>query len=145
MKKLFKCAVTTERTNEEGLVKSVKEIYIVDAMTCAEAEARVTEEVSVFSEGEFEVSDITRYKVSEYMVRDGNDEDFYEAKVCFVTFDEQSGKEKVKNSKILIRANSLDSALSLLKGQLKGSMSDWEIVLIKKTDIIDLFEYEAVS
>lgn len=56
----FICKIRYEKTMEDGLQKMVTEIYVVDALSFTEAEARIMEEMSSYISGEFEVWEIDR-------------------------------------------------------------------------------------
>ena len=56
--KWFECKVQYEQVQEDGLQKKVTEQYVVNALTFAEAEERITEEMSQYISGEFDVKDI---------------------------------------------------------------------------------------
>ncbi len=45
---------------EDGLQKQVVEQYVVDALSFAEAEQRITEQMSQYISGEFEVTDVKK-------------------------------------------------------------------------------------
>ena len=56
----FECKVRYDQTQEDGLQKKVTEQYVVDALSFAEAEARITEQLSPYINGEFEVTDVKK-------------------------------------------------------------------------------------
>ena len=56
----FECKVRYDQTQENGSQKAVTEQYVVDALSFAEAEARITEQLSPFISGEFEVTDVKK-------------------------------------------------------------------------------------
>ena len=56
--KWFECKVQFEQVQEDGLQKRVTEQYVVNALSFAEAEERITEEMSHYVSGEFDVKDI---------------------------------------------------------------------------------------
>ncbi len=49
-----------EKVMEDGLQKQVVEQYVVDALSFAEAEQRITEEMSQYISGGFEVTDVKK-------------------------------------------------------------------------------------
>ena len=61
--KLFECGIRYEKLLENGMQKKVTELYIVQACSFTEAEARFTREMSAFISGESEVvsEKITNY------------------------------------------------------------------------------------
>lgn len=56
----FECKVRYDQTQENGSQKPVTEQYVVDALSFAEAEARITEQLSPYISGEFEVTDVKK-------------------------------------------------------------------------------------
>lgn len=54
----FECKVQYDQVQENGLQKKVTEQYVVNALSFAEAEARITEEMSAYIIGEFDVKGI---------------------------------------------------------------------------------------
>lgn len=56
----FLCKIRYDKVMDEGLQKKVTEQYVVEALSFAEAEARITEEMSQYISGEFEVAEIDR-------------------------------------------------------------------------------------
>ena len=54
----FECKVAFDKVMEDGLQKRVTEKYVVNAMTHTEAEAYITEEMSAYIGGDFEVKGI---------------------------------------------------------------------------------------
>lgn len=67
--KWFECTVQYERMTEEGTQKKVTELYVVNALSFTEAEARIIEEMSPFISGDFEVVGIkpAQYKEIAFM------------------------------------------------------------------------------
>lgn len=86
--KLFECGIRYEKTMENGMQKKVTELYIVDALSFTEAEKRITEEMTAFISGEFEVvsEKITNYSE---LVQNPDGDRWYRAKVVFKTLDEK--------------------------------------------------------
>lgn len=54
----FECKVQYDQEQENGLQKKVTEQYVVNALSFAEAEARITEEMSAYMIGEFDIKGI---------------------------------------------------------------------------------------
>ncbi len=54
----FECKIAFEKVMEDGLQKKVTEKYVVNALSHSEAEERITEEMSAYISGEFEVKGI---------------------------------------------------------------------------------------
>ena len=68
----FECRIAFEKTMEDGLQKRVTEKYVVNALTHSEAEERITEEMSQYISGEFEVKGIVPAQYKEiFFMNDG--------------------------------------------------------------------------
>ena len=70
----FECKIKYEKVMEDGLQKQVVEQYVVDALSFAEAEQRITEEMSAYISGEFEVADVKKAAYKEVFFDDDNAE-----------------------------------------------------------------------
>lgn len=76
-----------DKMMENGSVKKVTEPYLADALSCTEAEARVTEELQPFiSGGDFRISSVVTTKISE-IFWDASGDRFYKVKVNFITLE----------------------------------------------------------
>lgn len=134
--------VRYERMMENGIVKKVTEPYLADALSCTEAEARVTEELTPFISGEFRVTAVTVTKISEIFWDETGDK-FYKVKVNFITLDEKSGTEKKTANFILVQASSFRQAYDNFIEGMKNTMADYEIEQICETKIMDVYQYNA--
>lgn len=137
----FDCVIKYERTGEEGRVEKVKESYIIDALSFTEAEARMTQEVQDFIEGDFTVSAVKRAKINEIFWNDEGGK-WYRAKINFITLDEEKGIQKRTPVTMMVQANDWREAGDLIVEKMKGSMVDYEIYSITTTEIVDIVKYE---
>ena len=64
--KWFICKIRYEKVNEDGLQKKVTEIYVVDALSFSEAEARITEEMQSYISGQFDILKLIRPRLLKY-------------------------------------------------------------------------------
>lgn len=132
--------------------------YLIDAITFAEAEHRVIEYLigerrKVADADNKAAADtlidldggecVTLKKVNISEVTDGeNKEYWYKVKVMFISFDEKTGKEKLSPSNMMVAANSVAEAVKITENSMKGTMSDWRMVAVTETDILDLIRYD---
>ena len=142
MNNWFTCKVSYEKTMENGMLKKVTEPYLVDALSFTEAEARIIEEIRPFISGEFAITGINRAHYSEVFF-DYNGERWFKVCVHFLTIDEKSGMEKRTLAKMLVQASNLEKALENFKQGMKGTMTDYVIIEVSETPLIDVFPYEA--
>ena len=120
------------------------ELYIVDALSFSEAERRVTDGMTPYLGGEFDVvsEKITNY--SEVVSTDDPEADkWYRVKINFVAMDERTCKEKKTAVYYLIQARDIDDARRHTDAFMRGCVADWECEAIQETKIMDVFLYEA--
>lgn len=134
--------VRYEKMTESGKTVKVTDPYLVDAISCTEAEARVVEEVTAFISGEYNVLAVNKTKISEIFWDETGDR-FYKVKVNFITLDEKTAVEKRSASYILVQASTFADALANFNKGMKGTMADYEIESIAETKIVDVYRYQA--
>lgn len=132
--------VRYEKMTECGKTVKVTNPYLVDAVSCTEAEARVVEEISPFV-SDFNVLNVGKTKISEIFWDETGDR-FYKVKVNFITLDEKTGAEKRSASYILVQASTFADALVNFKNGMKGTMADYEIEAITETKIVEVYRYQ---
>lgn len=120
-----------DKMMENGSVKKVTEPYLADALSCTEAEARVTEELTPFISGDFRISSVVTTKISE-IFWDASGDRFYKVKVNFITLDEKTATEKRTATYILVQASSFKEAYDNFIDGMKGTMADYELRLSQK-------------
>ena len=137
----FETKIRYDKTMEDGRDKKITEVYTVEALSFTEAESVITEEMSHYVSGEFDVRAITRAPYGEIFFSDADSDDkWYRAKLAFITIDEKTEKEKRSNVVYLVQAASLDNARQYVKEVMSKTMIDYEVVSISETPIMDVFE-----
>lgn len=136
----FECKVRYDKTLDTGMIKTVTEPYLVDAMSFTEAEARILEEMKPYMSGEFTVSDIKRVKFSDTFFNETGDR-YYKAKLYFITLDEKSGAEKKTAVNILVQAKELSEAVDIVEVEMKKTMIDYTFASVTESAIMDVFRY----
>jgi len=138
----FECKIRYEKVMEDGLQKKVNENYVVDALSFSEAETRITEEMSAYISGEFEVADIKKAAFKEVFFTDDNIADkWYKAKLQFITIDEKTEKEKRSTVTYLVQAGSMNGAMKNIDEVMGGTMIDYVVASVAETTIMDVYEY----
>ena len=138
----FECKVRYDKTQENGVIKTVTEPYLVDALSFTEAEERIVKEMEPFIGGVFSVSDIRRKKFAETILNENGDR-YYNARLAFITLDEKSGSEKKTAVNMLVQASSLREAMDIVEGEMAQTMVDYQFMAISETAIMDIFPYSA--
>ena len=140
----FECKVRYEKTMEDGTIKKVTEVYVVDALSFSEAEKRITEEMSSYVSGELEICNLKIAPYKEIFFADSDLADrWYKAKLAFITIDEKTDKEKKTSVNYLVNAGSFNSALKNINEIMEGTMIDYQTCNLTETKIENVFEYKA--
>ena len=142
MSQWIKTSVRFQKVMKNG-TKWVTESYLVDALSFAEAEARILKEVTAYVRGEFNVSAVKKSNVQE-IFRNKVEYDcvkkWYKAKVAFITLDENTNSEKRTTAVYMVQAPDFHNALeNFIEGMMKETMADFIIVGIEETSILDVF------
>ena len=139
----FECKIKYEKVMEDGLQKQVVEQYVVEALSFAEAEQRITEEMSAYISGKFEVADVKKAAYKEVFFDDDNaaSDRWYKAKLDFITIDERTEKEKRDRVTYLVQAANLNHAMKNVDTVMGGTMIDYDAASISDTKLVDVFEY----
>jgi hypothetical protein len=142
----FETKIRYDKTMEDGQQKKVSENYVVDAFSFSEAEARITEEMSAYISGEFDVKAITPASYGEIFFSDNaNDDRWYKTKLQFIRIDEKTDKEKRSSVYYLVQAANLNAAVKNIDEVMGGTMIDYVIAAINETQIMDVFEHKLKS
>lgn len=144
MAQWIECRAKYDKMQENGSIKKVVEPYLVDALTCTEAEARVTEELSAYISGDFSVSNVGKTKISE-VFWDASGDRFYKVKVNFITINEKTASEKRTATYILVQASNFKEAYDNFIDGMKGTMADFEIEAINETKFVDVYRADLTS
>lgn len=126
--------VSYERQTGEDNPGKVKEIYLIDgAVSFADAENCLMEEIKPFIFGDCEVQSCKRSQFFEVFPNEGG-EYWYKARVEMITIDGE--KETRKSVPVLVQDNLLDDAIYALRQAMKSY--DCELLSIAKTPIMDI-------
>lgn len=134
--------VRYEKTTETGKTVKVTDPYLVDALSCTEAEARVIEEIGPYH-SEFNVLSASKTKISEVFWNGGDK--FYKVKVNFITIDEKNMAERKTASHILVQAADFESALRNFNDGMKGTLADYEIESVAETKVVDVYSWKTAG
>lgn len=143
MSQWIKTSVRFQKRMENGTTKRVTESYLVDALSFAEAEARIIKEVTPYISGEFNVSAVKKSNVQDIFwdkVQYECEKKWYKAKVAFITLDEKTNSEKRTIAVYMVQAPDFHNALeNFIEGMKKETIEDFVIVGIEETAILDVF------
>ncbi|MBA4852355.1 DUF4494 domain-containing protein [Emticicia sp. BO119] len=132
-----------QKVDEKDKTIKITEVYLVDAVSYTDAEARIYSTVAS-NTPDFHLFGLSRMKLQEvYFVEDGA-ETWFKVKVNFMSFDEKSQKEKRTPFNMLINAENPLEAYQLISERL-GTVEDYQITDINITNILEVIPYEEVD
>lgn len=139
----YQCKVAYQTFGGEN-DKSGKGVYLLEALSYAEAEERITEELKPFMNGYFDKLDIKKVEVYELLENKQIEAyKWFKSKVVIVTYDEEKKKEKRTSVYFYVQAGDIKSALHALDKELSNSVVSTEIAMIQETPILDVFRLTA--
>lgn len=132
-----------QKIDEKDKTIKITEVYLVDAVSYTDAEARIYSTVAS-NTPDFHLFGLSRMKLQEvFFVEDGA-ETWFKVKVNFMSFDEKSQKEKRTPFMMLINAENPLEAYNLISERL-GTVEDYQITDINITNILEVIPYEEVD
>ena len=141
--KFYEVKIQYKKMLDDGREKKVTEQYVVEALSFTEAESRITEEMSAYIDGEFDVVSEKIAPFNEIFLSDKRDDDkWFVSKVSFITIDEKTAKEKKQTFRYLVQAATSELALDYTKEMFSHGMPDYCIDAVKDTPTLDVFLYE---
>ena len=143
LSKFFEVKIQYQKTLVDGKEKKVTEQYVVEALSFTEAESRIIEEITTFFCGEFDVVSEKIAPYNEILISDRiNDDKWFISKVSLITFDEKTDKEKKTSQRLLVQADTSETALEYTKKLFESSINDYTIDAVRDTPTLDVFLHD---
>lgn len=150
--RLYECGVRLERIQANGQSKKVTELYLVDALTFTEAEARIIEKIKAEVSGDVEVISLKITNYSEVITsnsdadeRDSTGDEtaekadrWFRVKVNYYP-ESANGSPKKVPSYYILNAGDMDDAHKVLADFLRGTVTDYDVATLDETRIIDVY------
>lgn len=137
---IYEVSIILDKLAAEGLPKRVKEQYLVEAVSFADAEKRAAEYIAPYVSGEVRISAIKQSNVAEVVTCDDEAADkFYKVKHSFITIDESrtGSLEKKQAQFIIFQAASVDDAKNKYYDHVKGWLGDLRLEAVAETNFFD--------
>lgn len=132
---LYESKIKVEKILNNGEQKEVKEHFILDAETFAEAE-EIT--ASQYPNNNFDVFAVFRSDIKEIVNQKEDDKPFFKATVCDITTDDL-GKEKEIKYSVLVCATDIIDATNFMHEYLKQGY-DMRLDGIRRVKIVDYIQ-----
>ncbi len=126
---------------ENDKVKTINEVYLFDAVSYTDAEARGYDYCASNVPG-FQLNQIQKMKLNEVFFNDNPAaEHWFKCRIQYIVFDEKTKSEKKTAVMMLVCAENLKQAYEILVDRL-GSVDDYIISDINVTKIVEVIPYE---
>ena len=138
--KYYEVKIQYQKMQEDGKEKKVTEQYVVEALSFTEAEARIIEEMTPYIDGDFDIVSEKIAPYNEILISDRiNDDKWFISKVSLITLDDKTEKEKKTSQRLLVQADTSQTALEYTKKLFDSSMTDFSIDAVKDTPTLEVF------
>ena len=138
--KFYEVKIQYQKTLEDGKEKKVTEQYVVEALSFTEAESLITEEMSDYIHDSFDVVAEKIAPFNEILISDSlNDDKWFICKVSLITIDEKTAKENKTSQRLLVQADTSQTALEYTKKLFDSSMTEFSIDAVKDTPTLEVF------
>lgn len=133
----YEIKINYVRQTGEDQPRNEKETYLVEGLTCADAEKRLMDEIKPYIFGDCEVPSCKKVQLYDIVANGRPDCRWYKARVEMITIDDNSGMESRKKVSILLEAQNIKDAMNYLNEYMRNL--DCEVVSITRSPILDVF------
>lgn len=141
MRTWFLCKVKYAKENEEGLLKTITEQYLVDAVSFTEAEAILYDRLASQIRGDFQVTAVGKSNIVDVFEYEDADL-WHKAKVTYLVVDGDSGKEKLVTQYMIVTAEDVKQAYDRILDSLSNMLVSFRVPKVEETLIVEVFPYE---
>lgn len=140
MRTWYLAKVKYAKENEEGLLKSISEQYLIDAVSVTEAEAIIYERLASQIRGDFQVTGITKSNIVDVFEYEDSDL-WHKCKITYLLADGESGKEKRVTQYMILTADDVQEAWRRIHESLSNMLVSFRVPEIVESPIIEVFPY----
>ena len=140
MSNWYRLKIAYLKQAENGSVVKKTETYLLNAMSFIEAETRLQMILESYIP-EYDLKAIAKIKMTDAVFHE-SEEKWWQMDMAYISYDEDSGKEKKIKEMFMIAASDAKEVIERTHERMSGSVVDWEITGVKLTDVLDVFPYE---
>lgn len=127
---------------DNGLIKAVKTLLLIDALSFTEAEARMIQELA--QSRDLVVTTIKRSNIAE-VVEVGDSDLWFKVKVTYTMADEDSEKEKKITLYLLVNAFDVTEAKERTEEHLKEMLMPFEVPSVVETKFAGVLHHDPIK
>lgn len=137
----FEIKAKYNKVVDSGKESVVSENYIVSAVSLSDSEKVIHEELEPYISGDL-LAVSSKYANFSEIIPNVNGGDWFKCKLELISIDEERGTEKRSNMPILVQSETVKSAYDSIQESFKGSVADFQITSVTKSNIVDVFMRE---
>lgn len=141
MRTWIQCKVKYAKENDQGLLKNITEVYLVDADSFTEAEAVLYDRLASQIRGDFQVTGVSKSNIVDVFFYEDNDL-WWKCKISYMVADGESGREKLVHQYMIVIAGDAKEAFDRINESLSNMLVSFRITQILESPIIEVFPYE---
>lgn len=139
MRTWYEVRVKYAKENEQGLLKSIAEKYLVDAVSFTECEAIIYDKLGEIIRGDFHVTHIAKSNIIDVFWYQDADI-WFKAKIQYITVDD-SGKEKKIVQYMLVSAKDVPQAHERIQESLSNMLVSFQVPDVVETKIVEVYAH----
>lgn len=139
MIKYYEVTIQHNKELDDGMLKQVKEKFIVDAISYTEAETKAYEWAEVHITGEFSLPTITKKAINE-LIADDEDGIFWLVKMHYETVDGDSEKQLLVKNNLLVEAPDCKTAITHTEKHLESMLVPFTITGVTITPVVEIMK-----
>ncbi|MFV0377775.1 MAG: DUF4494 domain-containing protein [Mangrovibacterium sp.] len=140
MQTWFEVKARFVKIDNDGRERKVTEVYLIDAVSFTDAEARAIQVLEQVIRGEFAIKGIVQSNITEVFPHESG-QYWYKACISIVTIDEKAGREKKVNNYFLVAADDIKEALQRLEEGLAYILVPYSTTALALSPIVDIYPY----
>lgn len=141
MRTWFLGVVKYAKETEEGLLKSISEQYLIDAVSHTEAEAIIYDKLGSIIRGDFQITRLVKSNIVDVFHYEDS-EIWHKCKISYLVADGESGKEKRVNQYMIVTAENVKQAFDRIQESLSNMLVSFRVPSITESPIIEVYPYE---
>jgi hypothetical protein len=141
MRTYFEATVKYAKENDQGLLKSISEKYLVDSVSHTEAEAIIYDRLSSLIRGDFQLKRLVPANITDVFFYEDIDI-WHKCKVTYVIADADTGREKRVTQYMLVTAHNVKEAYDRIHESLSNMLVSFRVPKIEESPIVEIFFYE---
>lgn len=127
---------------QDGRVKKVSEVYLIDAVSFTEAEKRMYAEVEKMGQGKnFVIDNIKKSNINEVIPSESADF-WFKVRITISMIDDEAGKKKSSSQYFLVAGEEFKEAFMRLEKELEYMVIPYTVTSMVLSPILDVYPYE---